>query len=159
MVILENFTWDWIYQAYEKEDSGFRKIISSLHKIYSEVDFHIQCEPYCRPLSSAQKVDPIFRAISECPLKTKRILGIDNNEEFALLTTGGITMQHLAPKNSEMILVIPGNHDRVKREGQIIFIPMKVNIPFTSLVDAASFVIGKAGYGTVAECWGTQTLF
>ena len=41
VLILENFTWDWIYQAYEKEDSGFRKIISSLHQIYSEVDYLI----------------------------------------------------------------------------------------------------------------------
>ena len=42
---------------------------------------------------------------------------------------------------------------------RVIYLPMNSDIPFPDLVNSASCVVGKAGYGTVSECWGMNTPF
>lgn len=159
VILQENFTWDWIYKEYENKISGFSEIRNSLSQIYAKVDLRVHCSPCCHPTPLWPEVNPIFRPPTLSPLETKKRLGLGASEEFALVTTGGIPMNHLAPQNSEIVLLIPGNFRELKREGKILYLPMNCGVPFTSLVNAACLVVGKAGYGTISECWGTDTPF
>ena len=46
-VLVENFTWDWIYEAYVAEHTAMRTAISYLHGLFTQADYHIQTEPIC----------------------------------------------------------------------------------------------------------------
>ncbi|MCI5143265.1 MAG: hypothetical protein D3909_16375 [Candidatus Electrothrix sp. ATG1] len=48
-VLLENFTWDWIYQQYLTSHPEFTPFIHYLEQLYSTADYHIQAEPVCAP--------------------------------------------------------------------------------------------------------------
>ena len=41
-VLLENFTWDWIYRSYLEQWPGFDYHISYLQQLYASVDYHLQ---------------------------------------------------------------------------------------------------------------------
>jgi hypothetical protein len=55
-VLIENFTWDWIYQAYEEE--GFNAFNAYLQPIFAEATCHIQTQPICKPESVDFTADP-----------------------------------------------------------------------------------------------------
>ena len=44
-VLIENFTWDWIYEAYLGEEPGLAGFIPYLKGTFDEADFHVQTEP------------------------------------------------------------------------------------------------------------------
>ena len=54
-------------------------------------------------------------------------------------------------------LVVPGAYSQRTMRNRVIYLPMNSNIPLSDLVNSASCVVGKAGYGTVSECWGMNT--
>ncbi len=157
-VLIENFTWDWIYQDYLNREKGFEDIIDRLRKVYSKTTLRIQCAPFCEAHSGAHSVHPIFRPSTLGSSRAKRLLGINKSETFTLLTTGGICMGRDAPssRHCQGIIVQPGNHDRIERIGNVIRIPMNFSIPFSDLVACSNLVVAKAGYGTIAECWGLK---
>ena len=51
------------------------------------------------------------------------------------------------------------NRPSLHRVRNLVYLPMNTRIPFPDLVYAATAVIGKAGYGTIAEAWGMQKPF
>ncbi|MFL2913724.1 MAG: hypothetical protein ACJZ64_03700, partial [Opitutales bacterium] len=46
-VLIENFTWDWIYQTYVDAEPKFLPIIENLKEIFSYPDLRIQTNPIC----------------------------------------------------------------------------------------------------------------
>src|SRR4029453_15407606 len=48
-VLIENFTWDWIYQGYRQEETRLTRHISYLQNIFATADYHVQMEPVCCP--------------------------------------------------------------------------------------------------------------
>ena len=160
-VMIENFTWSWIYQDYEKFGSIFTETIERFNACYQLAGLRIQCKPCCSIQQGSKLVPPIFRLPQSSVEKTKRILGIKESENFVLLTTGGIPLrfdQH-SSKKCNLKIVIPGNWKKFSTNQNIIFIPMNSGIFFPDLVNASSAVIGKAGYGTICEAWGMRKPF
>ncbi len=160
-ILIENFTWDWIYHSYNHEYKGFSKIIDRLEDIYQRVSLRIQCRPFCRNIPGAVKINTVFR---ESVLKKKKVLDLLNlkhTDNYILVTTGGISMdfQWEGLSSKRDYLVVPGNYQVMHRKKNVIYLPMNANIPFPDLVQASSCVLGKAGYGTVAECWGMNIPF
>ena len=60
-LLLENFTWDWIYSPYEKNSYLFTNLISDLKEIFSSADLRIQTNPICEKIDNSPLVNPIFR--------------------------------------------------------------------------------------------------
>ena len=58
--LVENFTWDWIYSAYNKEER-FLPVIEYLNHIYKKATFHIQTEPVCNLRSNDLLTAPVSR--------------------------------------------------------------------------------------------------
>ena len=159
-ILMENFTWDWIYQPFLDEEKQFEEVIATLKQIYSSANMRLQCTPFCQVVEGTTKLNPIYRASQEERKYIFGRLGIDEDQKFILVTTGGISMQHSFREVAEdHFLVVPGDFNGVTTNNQTIYLPMNTEIPFQDLVKVASCVVGKAGYGTVSECWGMNTPF
>ena len=160
-VLVENFTWSWIYQKLTHENPYFIEVIQRLEQSYKLADLRIQCTPFCEFSDSAIQVCPVFRPPIQTPAFTKDQLGFLPNEDFFLLTTGGIVQSFKEDSllDSKINLVIPENRPSIRRFRNLVYLPMNTKIPFPDLVHAATAIIGKAGYGTIAEAWGMQKPF
>lgn len=53
-ILVENFTWDWIYEGYLAEEPRFAPWIERLGALFAGADLRIQCEPVCRPHPGAR---------------------------------------------------------------------------------------------------------
>jgi len=153
-ILIENFTWPWIYESYAKNDLFFRKSADRLRKCYELVDLRIQCSPCCEHAPGGKIISPVFRRPSSTIEETKKKLGI--SEDFFLISTGGISLNpgDYDFKSCRIPLVIPCSIDETRREKNALYLPINSGIYFPDLVYASSAVIGKAGYGTVSEAWG-----
>lgn len=159
-LLLENFTWDWIYQPFLEKEKRFEEIIFAMQQIYSLVDMRLQCTPFCQAIAGARVLNPVYRQSMGDKKHLFSQLGIDEDEQYILVTTGGISMHHsFGEISQDHYLVIPGDYPKKTSHGRTIYLPMNANISFPDLVQEASCVVGKAGYGTIAECWGMNTPF
>jgi hypothetical protein len=159
-ILIENFTWDWIYQSYLNQYREFEQVINRLKKIYLKADLRIQCLPFCEKKDNCPSIKPIFRPpkIGRDVVYSK--LGLNSNDKYLILTTGGIPMEHQVLEcYKDFYIIIPGNYSSIKRTNRLIYLPMNCELPFIDLVKSSQLVIGKAGYGTVSECWGMNIPF
>ena len=116
-ILIENFTWDWIYELYAPAKKEFREIVLCLKKLYEQVSYRIQCSPLCHPVNGSIKTMPIFREPVLKKEKVLSLLGLSNSAQYILVTTGGISMnQNLDKFASDFFLVVPGEY----KEAQIV---------------------------------------
>ena len=157
--LIENFTWDWIYEEHIDSLPVFKVHSLKLKEVYEKVDLRVQCTPFCEPHSSAVCVNPVYRIGQQSTSYTKSLLGLEENEDFHLITTGGIPLTEgfIEDIVSTVPIVFSTNQSTISRNNNTITVPMHSGIHFPDLVRASSCVIGKAGYGTICECWGTNT--
>ena len=70
-VIVENFTWDWIYAHFNKtpELLSYARVFKQL---YAQADYRIQAEPVCLELPGSFRCHPVARAASSDPARLKK---------------------------------------------------------------------------------------
>ena len=159
-LLLENFTWDWIYQSLIEDKDEYKHAIEILSSVYAKVSLRLQCMPYCEESRLAKRLNPIFRSPSLLKSQVLEGLGLEEEDSYILVTTGGIPMAHTFKNpTGNPCIVIPGDFTEITKKDSIIHLPMNSRIPFPDLVNASSLVVGKAGYGTIAECWGMDIPF
>ena len=160
-VLIENFTWDWIYEAYQKMHSGWSDIIDRISKVYENADLRIQAKPFCLENDNSVKVPPISRSLIRSPDEIRKKLGCDRASKLIILTTGGITKELLLSEKLKVYknytFILSGDFKITSRDQNIISLPMSSSIHYPDLVNASNLVVGKVGYGTLAECWATET--
>ncbi len=61
VVLVENFTWDWIYQAYIESVPGLRKPAELLHQAFELATVRVRCQPVCGGTRTPHTVSPISR--------------------------------------------------------------------------------------------------
>ena len=157
-VLVENFTWDWIYGEYENDYLSISPFIAYLKELFDSVDFHIRTEPafhnehrHCDIV-----IPPMSRKTRSGRKKTREELDIPENKKTVVITMGGIPDRFsFLPKltqYSDICFVIPGSPD-FKVEKNIIRLPYDSEFYHPDLVVAADAVIGKPGYSTLAEVY------
>lgn len=156
-LLVENFTWDWIYAGYSDDLPALQPHIDYLEALFAQADYHVQTEPVCAAGSPDIAVAPIGRRPRTPVAVLRRRLGVPDNKQLVVLTLGGTPT---APGQcnadnlpDEFFLVIPGRFDQVSREGSIVRLPVRSDIYHPDLIRAADAVIGKAGYSTLAEIY------
>lgn len=163
-VLIENFTWDWIYENYLDKLPGFLKHIRYLGQLFQSPDIHITTEPYCQFDASA---DFIARPISRAPKKDRKsirnALGIFECEKMILITMGGIqeSFRHLDHLHGfkDSVFVIPGGSKDFVRKENLILLPHHSDFYHPDLINACDAAVGKAGYSTISELYNTGTPF
>jgi hypothetical protein len=154
-VLVENFTWDWIYEAYMEEMTGLGPHVHYLKTLFATADVHIQAEPVCRRGPVDLTVPPVSRNPRKTPDEIRKALAIPTHGKAVLITMGGVSASHPYLKNLEkrddVCFIIPGASEDVRRHGNQLLLPQRSRFFHPDLVQASDAVIGKVGYSTLAE--------
>jgi hypothetical protein len=154
-ILLENFTWDWMYEEYLDEMPAFSDSIECIRSVYAQANLHLQTEPVCNPITGALTIPPISRRFRVSRETTRSSLDVLPEEHLVLLTTGGIRgsydMLDRLRERSEVRFLLSGSSDTLQNEANLIHLPHRSGYHHPDLVGASDALVGKAGYGTVAE--------
>lgn len=156
-LLIENFTWDWIYEGYLKLDGRIGDHISYLKGVFNGAHFHIQTEPICDPRSVDLTTFPVSRKMKTPAQEMRKKLRIPGDTKAVLITMGGIEEQYdfleqLTTKR-DVHFIIPGASREVKIHGNLVRLPHHSDYFHPDLVNACDAVIGKVGYSTLAEIY------
>ena len=156
-VLVENFTWDFIYAGYARAEPGLFEYVEFFKKMISQVDLHIQAMPVCQPDDRFPQVDPVARPPRTTREEIHRRLKISPEEKVILVTTGGVQgdpgefefLKDYAPLG----FIVPGQGGALTRDRNLIRLPHHSNYYSPDLVNASDAVISKLGYSTLAEVY------
>jgi hypothetical protein len=156
-VLIENFTWDWIYEGYTSDASGLRPHIDYLRSVFASADYHIQTAPICDPHS----VDLLTRPVSRSPrmpaVHIRERLRIPQPAKAVLVTMGGIQGEYnfldRLSHQRHTYFVIPGGSDSFERRENVVLLPHHSEFFHPDLLNACDAVVGKVGYSTMAEAY------
>ncbi len=162
-ILIENFTWDWIYEDYVQADVRISPYVDFFRDRYQAVDYHIQTTPVCNPQSVDMTANPISRKVSLSTDRVREKLCISREKKMVLLTTGGVRDKYRFLKDltaeKDICFVVPGGSECPERQGNLYLLPYRSGFNHADLVNAADAVIGKAGYSTIAEVYQAGTPF
>ncbi len=155
-VLIENFTWDWIYEGYLDQEKGLLPHIEYLQSIYRQADYHLQTIPICHRIPGAVPIAPVSRARKIERAEIRRLLALDEQDRVVLVTMGGIggdaydtgTLQR-----EGAVFLLAGQEKSLPASGNIRFLPRECGIFHPDLIGASDLVVGKVGYSTLAEVY------
>ena len=158
--LIENFTWDWIYQPLISTTPQFKEISNKLKEIFNTVHLRIQATPFCEKIKGSVEVQPVHREFQNSPSQVYEKLNIAHSQKLILVATSG---KQFGSKFKQFIKESPHcfiscNSDKCTE----IFkpttkSPVTSRFHFPDLIRASSAVIGKIGYGMTVECWAAET--
>jgi len=162
-VLVENFTWDWIYGGYFDEWPALAEPARAFAAEFAAATCRIQTEPVCDPLPCDVRTAPVSRKPVRTRAQVRELLGIADGVPMVLLTMGGVPDRRLRLPadgvNRTAVFVVPGQADRMERKGGIVLLPHHSEFYHPDLVHAADAVVGKLGYSTLAECYAAGVPF
>ena len=162
-VLIENFTWDWIYEAYIQEDARMAGYAHLFAGLFRAADHHIQTEPVCQPGSCDLVTVPVSREPRLPPAEVRRRLAVPADAPMVLMSMGGVRWDYtFVPRlaaYAPVQFVIPGAVDVAKRHENTLLLPANSGWYHPDLVHASDAVIGKLGYSTLAETFHAGTRF
>ena len=155
-VLVENFTWDWIYTHFPDQDE-LLSFIPTFEYLYAQADARIQTEPTCNPLPCSLTCQPIARPLSATPHLFRQTLSHkEQQKKLVLITTGGVPtglpfLSQLHQANN-CLFVLTGQSQSKKLDGNVYTIAHDSEFKHQDLIHSADLVICKSGYSTIAEC-------
>ncbi len=162
-ILIENFTWDWIYAGYTEYAHRLAPHIDYLKGLFSMATYHVQAVPVCAPGNPDVTVAPVSRAPRLSANRMRRQLAVPDHAKLVVLTLGGTATSpgrlNTASLPDDLFLVVPGGSAKTERSGGILRLPIRSGIYHPDLVRAADAVIGKAGYSTLAEVYQADVPF
>ncbi len=164
-VLIENFTWDWIYRSLAETHPAFLTYADVLEHVFANAQVHIQAAPVCNPASSAIHVNPIARSPRQNRDSTRKALGLQRQTSMVFLTMGGVPQEYpftsrLHQEFATIDFVIAGIGEKQQWVApNILLLPANSEHYHPDLINAADAVIGKAGYSTIAEIYYNQVRF
>ncbi len=155
-VLLENFTWDWLYAPYTPKNTQLQFYSNYLKKIYKNADYHIQTEPVCLPGQADLVCAPIFRTVREQVELVRKNLEC-SGLKTVLITLGGIGfkpqfMQELQ-HNPNYEFIITGQDKHVRIGNNVLLLDRSTIHYHPDLINLADLTVFKCGYSTLAECY------
>lgn len=156
-VLIENFTWDWIYAGYPSRKDEFLPFIDELERVFHTAGRHIRTEPCCEATPADLVTAPVSRSPRAGCAQTRRALGLSMDQKVILISMGGIpdrldvaALQKACPA---AVFVVPGASDAEERVENLILLPHHHAYFHPDLVAASDAVIGKVGYSTIGEVY------
>ncbi len=161
-VLVESFTWDWIYAAYFEAEPGLRAVATEMAELFDGAGLRIQTEPVSRPVAGARTVHPVSRRGRAGAPEVREALGLDDSP-IVLVTMGGFSwalgsLDGLQSRPELSFVAFTGTHE-LERHGNVLLLPDRSPVFLPDLIAAADVVVGKLGYSTVAEAWAAGTRY
>lgn len=161
-ILVENFTWDWIYAGYEESHPEIRQYADYLGDCFSRATHHVQTAPVCEHRKADLLTPPVARSARQSREETRARLCIPEGKQAILISMGGFPEQHEFVdrlRDVGAFFVVPGTADTVRHEGNVIELPHHSDFYHPDLVQAVDCVIGKVGYSTIAEVYHSGVPF
>jgi hypothetical protein len=157
-VLVENFTWDWIYTEYPDAPSRLRAHGRCLSDVFATADLRIQTEPVCQPAPTAVTVPIVARSPRLDRAEVRAELGLPIDEPMVVVSMGGVPWDYRSfserQRSDGPWIVIPGGAERaITRRGRLTLLPFHAQIYHPDVVAASDIVVSKVGYSTVAETY------
>jgi hypothetical protein len=157
-VLIENFTWDWIYRGYALDYPRMDHHAAYLSSIFSCADLHLQCQPICHTKPDSVLTSPVSRRFQRNPATVRSQLGLSPATKMVFITMGGTphslpNLEILAKQYGDVAFVIAGHCPIRETPSNIRLLPINTSLFHPDLVRAANVVIGKVGYSTIAEVY------
>jgi hypothetical protein len=156
-VLIENFTWDWIYQGYIQEETRLARHIPYLQNIFATADYHVQMEPVCCPRQPDLTTLPVSRQPQRTRQQTRAQLGLPTQAPAVLLTMGGIPQSYTflsqLQQHRDTYFVVLGAEACLEQHDNVIVLPYRSTVFPPDLVHACDAIVSKAGYSIVAEAY------
>lgn len=156
-ILVENFTWDWIYAGYLDLEPRLADYIAYLRDAFAGADYHVQTEPVCDYRRAHLVTPPVSRRPRNPAPVIRERLDISAAGPAVLVTMGGIPERHAflhaLTKVDGIYFLIPGAVESAERIGNVILLPHRSDYYHPDLLNACDAVVGKSGYSTVAETY------
>jgi len=156
-VLVENFTWDWIYQQYTAADNRFSRHIEYFRSLFQRVDCHIKTEPACCRSSADLTTSPVSRKIRTPADQVRKRLGLSKTNRMVVITTGGIPQSYGFLERLKWLpdthFILPGAGPDFEFRDNYTILPHRSDFYHPDLVNASDAVVGKVGYSTLAEVY------
>ncbi|UCH21353.1 MAG: hypothetical protein JSU83_23115 [Deltaproteobacteria bacterium] len=156
-VLVENFTWDWLYKQYVDLDAKIQNYVDYLQQVFDAADYRIQTEPVCRYRHVDLLTRPVSRNFRTPADSFRKQFEIPPDKKAVLITMGGITEEYSFLKNlrryPDVCFIILGRFESLELCDNLILLPHPTQLYHPDLVNASDAVIGKIGYGTLAEVY------
>lgn len=154
-VLIESFTWDWIYEGFVAEAPAVRSHLGWLAEIYERATLRLQTQPFCQIKAGAVTTPPVARKPRRSRERVREDSGIGLEDTVVLLTMGGIRqdlpfLDQLADYPATFLVT---GWEAEKRSGRTLFFDRKEPTYLPDLIAASDLVVSKLGYSTVAEVW------
>ena len=158
-VLIENFTWDWIYSQMGAE-TGLEPFIEFFSRTYRKADYRIQTDPVSTPQPCDLKCQPMARRMVDERKQVRDQIGC-TQPKVVLISMGGIPLdlpfldrlQHYR----DCLFIIAGQSRSGIIGGNVRLVGADDQLHHPDLINAADLLICKSGYSTVAECAQTHT--
>jgi hypothetical protein len=163
-VLIENFTWDWIYDGYADEEPRMADFARVLREMFVQADHRIQTAPVCVPVESDLIVPPVSRAPRTSREATRAALSVANDTKLVLVSMGGIATEYgfldSIHRHSDITFLIPSHAaTQVTQRANMVLLPWHCDVYHPDLVAASDVVVGKLGYSTIAEAYNGGAAF
>jgi hypothetical protein len=163
-VLVENFTWDWIYEEYAGDFPRIQAHAGYLKEVFAAAVHHVQTEPVSVPVNRASLRT---RPVSRSPRTTREVvrerLGLPDKAPAVLITMGGIEtvfpFLELLESARDIFFVIPGGSLIPETRNNLVLLPHASEFYHPDLVGAVDTVVGKIGYSTLAESFHAGASF
>ena len=156
-VLVENFTWDWVYQEYIEHHDSLKHHVDYLERLFNEADYHVQTQPVCSLKPVDLSVLPVSRRARNAGDEVRQGLGIPEGAKMVLVTMGGVPENYRSLKElklpEDFYLVVPGGSNTFRIYDRLISLPHHSKFFHPDLINAADAVVGKVGYSTLAEVY------
>lgn len=155
-VVVENFTWGWLYEPLTGEAPKLGAAGRELDAWLTRATVHVQARPVCRRRPDLPLADPISREARRSRAETREELGVGKDEPLVAVTMGGYGeampfVDELRRLGDTRFLLTGA--DGTGREGNLLFFDNQTPLFMPDVLRAADAVVAKLGYGTVAEVW------
>ena len=168
-VVVSNFTWDWIYEAYSSADPAALDVLAIIRNAYRQAHaaWRLPMHGGFATFDTIVEVPFVARHARYDRLQVLETLGLPNDRPLVLSSFGGygvdgldvgrldcladyaVVLTHRA--SSDVVASAPGLHQIL--EAQLYGSGLR----YEDLVGACDVVATKPGYGIIAECVANRT--
>lgn len=155
-LLVENFTWDWIYEGFVEQVPGLRVWMERFRRSVELADRHWAIEPYGPPKQnpSIEVLPPIARRLRSSREAVRARLGVAPGQALVVVSFGGISAPPPPTSKTcsgQSVFAVVGSVPTERWEGMFRFLPHRCPIYHPDLLHAADLWVGKPGYSSVVE--------
>jgi len=155
-VVLENFTWRWLYEPFRDQSPELAAYGDALERWSARATLRIQARPVCARVEGREMVEPIARPARSERAAVRRKLGIGDGRPMVVITMGGYgeSMPFLPRlrRLAGVAFLITGA-ERTTVDGNLHLVDNRSPLYMPDVLRAADALVAKLGYGTVCEAW------